>query len=147
MAAAVPKCKAEQVEALMQAYPKVLVLGSDPDASFLAETLAPFAEVKRLEKIPKAFKPLGEENYDAVFCPWESPEGTWRTVLESIQKLRLEVPLIVFCHCGGEREWIEVLEAGAFDLLVPPYSSYQMLAVLEHALASRRGVADCCLSA
>jgi DNA-binding NtrC family response regulator len=130
----------------MQAYPKVLVLGSDPDASFLAETLAPFAAVTRLEKIPKVFNLLEGEDYDAVFCPWESPEGTWRTVLEEVQNRGLEVPVIVFCHCGGEPEWIEVLEAGAFDLLVPPYSAYQSLAVLEHALASRRGVADCCLS-
>jgi DNA-binding NtrC family response regulator len=121
----------------------VLVLGSDPDASFLAETLAPFAAVTRLEKIPKVFNLLEGEDYDAVFCPWESPEGTWRTVLEEVQNRGLEVPVIVFCHCGGEREWTEVLEAGAFDLLVPPYSAHETLAVLERALACGHRIKGC----
>jgi DNA-binding NtrC family response regulator len=127
----------------MAAYPKVLVLGSDPDASFLVEILAQFAAVTKLEKIPRVFKPLEGENYDAVFCPWESPEATWRTVLEQIQSLRLELPMIVFCHCGGEREWTEVLEAGAFDFLVPPYSSSQILALLDGALACGHGMKGC----
>jgi DNA-binding NtrC family response regulator len=126
----------------METKSKVLLLGSGPEASLLAEFLAPFAVVTRLEKVPKAFKPLEGENYNALFCPWEFPEGTWRTVLEEVQNRGLEVPVIVFCHCGGEREWTEVLEAGAFDLLVPPYSSYQMLAVLEHALACGHGMRE-----
>ena len=126
----------------MQTNPKVLLLGSGPEASLLAEILAPFAVVTRLEKIPEAFKPLEGENYNALFCPWEFPEGTWRTVLEEVQNRGLDVPVIVFCHWGGEREWTEVLEAGAFDLLVPPYSSYQMLAVLEHALACGHRIKD-----
>jgi DNA-binding NtrC family response regulator len=127
----------------MQAYPKVLVLGRGPDASLLAEILAPLAVVTRLEKIPKGFKPLEEENYNALFCPWEFPEGTWRTVLEEVQNRGLEVPVIVFCHCGGEREWTEVLEAGAFDLLVPPYSAHETLAVLERALACGHRIKGC----
>jgi FixJ family two-component response regulator len=48
----------------------------------------------------------------------------------------LQIPLVVLSRCGCEKEWIEVLEAGAFDFLVPPYTSSQILAVLEHALTS-----------
>jgi len=131
----------------MQPYSKVLLLGGDEDWSVLEEMLAQYAVVTGVGKVSDALALLKEEDYDVLFCQGELADGTWRTVLEEIQNRRLEVPVIVFCHCGGEREWIEVLEAGAFDLLVPPYSAYQTMAVLEHALASRRRIADCCLSA
>ena len=36
----------------------------------------------------------------------------------------------------GEREWAEALEAGAFDLLAPPYKKHEVLAVLEQAVES-----------
>jgi len=42
-------------------------------------------------------------------------------------------------RAGGEREWREVLEAGAFDLLTAPYCESAVLAVLAHALATRDG--------
>ena len=67
--------------------------------------------------------------------------------MEKVEKPHLRIPVIVLSRCGGEKQWVEVLQAGAFDLLVPPYNSYQILAVLEHALASRPREADCFMSA
>jgi FixJ family two-component response regulator len=76
------------------------------------------------------------EAYAAVFCNWDCADGTWRDVLSKLKELNLQTPLVVLSRCGCEKEWVEVLEAGAFDFLVPPYTSAQILAVLEHAIAS-----------
>ena len=127
--------------------PKVLFVGCDPDGFDVAKILTRFSFVTRVPTIQDAFSIAEEDAYDAVVCPWEFPGGTWRDVLEKVGEMRLQIPVIVLSRCGGETQWVEVLEAGAFDLLVPPFTNYQVLAVLEHALASRRREADCFLSA
>jgi len=133
--------------AMTQAYPNILLVGSDPDGSLLGEMLTHYAAVTRVEGISEALANLETKDYDVLFCQWEIAEESWKSILQEIQKRGREMPVIVFSHCGGEREWTQVLEAGAFDLLVPPYRSYQILTVLEHALASRRKMADCRRSA
>jgi DNA-binding NtrC family response regulator len=111
----------------------VLFIGSNSDGTDVAGILARFASVNRVLTVPDA---LPKEAYDAVFCDWDCADGTWRDVLAKLKELRLPIPLIVLSRCGCEKEWVEVLDAGAFDFLVPPYTSTQLLAVLEHALAS-----------
>jgi DNA-binding NtrC family response regulator len=121
---------------MRQTIPKVLFIGSNSDGADVAEILAQFASVTRVLRVPTALPTQETEAYDAVFCDWDCADGTWRDVLSKLKELHLPIPLIVLSRCGCEKEWIEVLEAGAFDFLVPPYTSTQLLAVLEHALAS-----------
>lgn len=121
---------------MRQTVPKVLFIGSNSDGAEVAEILAQFASVTRALTVPSALPVEGTEAYDAVFCDWDCADGTWRGVLSKLKELNLQIPLIVLSRCGCEKEWVEVLEAGAFDFLVPPYTSTQILAVLEHALAS-----------
>jgi DNA-binding NtrC family response regulator len=47
------------------------------------------------------------------------------------------LPVILLSRIGGESEWLEVIEMGAFDLLVPPYDESYVLSLIEHAAASR----------
>jgi len=116
--------------------PKVLYIGSSSDGADAVGILSQFASVTRVLTVPIALPKEGTEAYDAVFCDWDCADGTWRDVLSRLQELQLQIPLVVLSRCGCEKEWIEVLEAGAFDFLVPPYTSSQILAVLEHALTS-----------
>jgi DNA-binding NtrC family response regulator len=121
---------------MRQAIPRVLFIGSNSNGADAAEILAQFASVTRVLTVPAALPTQEREAYDAVFCDWDCADGTWRDVLSKLKELHLPIPLIVLSRCGCEKEWIEVLEEGAFDFLVPPYTSTQLLAVLEHALAS-----------
>jgi len=115
---------------------RVLLLGSDSDTAPLAQALTTSADVTSVKRIPEAFLLLESGVYDALFCRWESAEMTWRNVAEEMRKRRLNFPVIVFCRCCGEREWVEAIKTGAFDLLVPPYSRCQLQAVLEQVLTS-----------
>jgi DNA-binding NtrC family response regulator len=67
---------------------------------------------------------------------WSFHKGTWNDALEQVRQRSPNLPVIVFCRSGGEQEWVEVLEAGGFDLLVPPYQKDTVLPVLEHAVVS-----------
>ena len=117
---------------------KVLLLGSsDPGTTLLKEILAQHTDASSVSDIPELLSLLSEEPFDALFCDWRFPLGTWWDVLESVQRLYPQLPLIVVCRKGGEREWREVLDAGAFDLLTEPFSERAVLYLLEHALVTR----------
>jgi DNA-binding NtrC family response regulator len=123
---------------MRQIIPKALFIGKNSDGAEVAEILAQFASVTRIWTVPTALPQEETEAYDIVFCDWDCADGTWRDVLSKLKELHLQIPLVVLSRCGCEKEWVEVLEAGAFDFLVPPYTSAQILAVLEHALASSK---------
>jgi DNA-binding NtrC family response regulator len=80
----------------------------------------------------------GSENgqFDVLFCDWRFGDSGWKDALERVQARHPDLPVIILSRTGGEREWMEVLDAGAFDLLVPPYSKPPLLAIVEHAAAS-----------
>ena len=63
--------------------------------------------------------------------------SSMRDALEEVQACYPVLLTIVLCRAGGEHEWTEVLEAGAFDLLTAPHRECAVLSVLEHAVASR----------
>jgi DNA-binding NtrC family response regulator len=114
----------------------VLFIGSNSDGADVAGILAQCASVTRVLTVPAALPTQESATYDAVFCDWDCADGTWRDVLSKLKEMRLPIPLVVLSRCGCEKEWVEVLEAGAFDFLVPPYTGTQLRAVLEHAIAS-----------
>src|SRR5262245_56041084 len=64
---------------------------------------------------------LYDDIFDAVFCGWSHGTGTWLEVLRQVQQSWPDLPVIIYSRTGGELEWLKVLEAGAFDLLVAPY--------------------------
>jgi DNA-binding NtrC family response regulator len=121
----------------MENYPKVLLLDGNPDGAQLEEILKRCAAITRVGSMPEALALAKRGVYDALFCSWELAAGTWRNVLERVRKERLEIPVIVFCHCGGEQEWNEVLKAGGFDLVAPPYDDAALDTLLRHARACR----------
>lgn len=121
----------------MQTQPKVLLISSDE------------AEAKALEGVlsehvilTSTCNPLELENildgssYDAVFCGCSFQTANWSTALHRIRERNPDLPVIIFCGEGGEREWIEVLDAGGFDLLVPPFHKRSVVSLLEHAIAT-----------
>jgi DNA-binding NtrC family response regulator len=123
---------------MTEPYAKALLLDGNPDCEPLETMLEPYAAITRVETIAEALATAQRGEYEVLFCPWEHADGTWRSALEEIRQQQLNIPVIVYCHWAGEQEWCEVLKAGAFDLLVPPYTSHEVCTVLERAAADRR---------
>src|SRR5690349_10715355 len=116
---------------------KVLFLSTDNgESAVLEKLLSEYVVLRKLLHLSELQNELQDGNYDAMFCEWSFHRGTWREVLQQIQHRCPDMPLIVFSRTGGEREWLDVLEAGSFDLLVPPYNRHAVLPVLEHAISS-----------
>jgi DNA-binding NtrC family response regulator len=95
------------------------------------------ATVRRVRSLPELQRVLERhESYDAVFCGWSFQAGTWNDAVGQVHNQCPDLPVIIFSGNGGEQEWVQVLEAGAFDLLVAPYQRRTVLPVLEQAVAS-----------
>ena len=70
----------------------------------------------------------------AVICENNLPDGDWRFLLAEMDKLPVRPNLIVVSHLADERLWAEVLNLGAFDLLLAaPFEASEVLRVTESA--------------
>ena len=121
----------------MLTYPNVLLLTSDArEAAELQRLLSRYVVLTCAGTLEELLELLENGRYDALFCAWSFDSGTWKEALQEVQKRYPGIPLIVLSPCGAEREWLEVLDAGAFDLLAMPYQERMFLAVIEQAGAS-----------
>jgi DNA-binding NtrC family response regulator len=78
------------------------------------------------------------EQVDAslVFCAAE--QEWYKPLLEAIRKERLDVPIIVVSHQTETSEWLDTLQAGAWDYCGPPFQAVQIRWIVESALKSVR---------
>lgn len=121
---------------MMRPLNVVLLSADEPENTDLQRILGEYAVLTPVNSLAQLQSVLKFGEYDAVFCEWSYHEGTWKTALNRLRQRCPDVPVIVFCGTGGEREWAEVLEAGAFDLLSLPYRHDRVIPLLEHAVAS-----------
>jgi DNA-binding NtrC family response regulator len=128
--------------------PNVLLLsGQTDETAVLQDTLSQHVILTPVHTIDELVARLDGGNYDALFCASSFQTGTWIDVLEEVQIHGTDLPIIILGTTSDETEWLRVLEAGAFDLLVPPYAQGTLLAVLEQASASREARVEsipCC---
>ena len=102
----------------MLTYPNVLLLTSDAgEAAELQRLLSRYVVLTCAGTLGELLELLENGRYDALFCAWSFDSGTWNEALQEVQKRYPGIPLIVLSPCGAEHEWLEVLDAGAFDLL------------------------------
>jgi DNA-binding NtrC family response regulator len=118
--------------------PKVLLL-SDQQSEIhnLNHVLADYVTLSSVSDLEQCQQRLAATDYDALLCSWSFREGRWNAALDHVQEQYPDLPVIITHRCGGEKEWAEVLDAGAFDLLVAPFQKQTVLPVLEHAIATR----------
>ena len=122
----------------MLAHHNILLLASEEkESAAIRELLRGHVVLTCAQSLRELRALLQKSDYDAVFCSWAFHAGTWSEVLDVVREESPEVPTIVLSRVGAEQEWVEALEAGAFDLLAPPFRERSLLAVLEQASASR----------
>ncbi|MBI4465751.1 MAG: response regulator [Acidobacteria bacterium] len=117
--------------------PKVLLLVCEKaEKALLQQLLSPHAELAWACNPEEMVEQLGQDAYDTLFCARSLCRGNWQGALEEVQQQYPNLPVIILSPTASEQEWVEVLEAGAFDLLGPPYYERSLLCVLEQAVSS-----------
>jgi DNA-binding NtrC family response regulator len=122
----------------MLRLPKAIILSADPnETAAFEEMLSEYADLKPVATLHELPSVLDDDVYDAIFCAKSFQASTWKDALEDVRESHPDLPFIVLASAPEEKAWVEAIDAGAFDLLVPPYEERQVLAVLEQAFASR----------
>jgi DNA-binding response OmpR family regulator len=90
---------------------------------------------------------LRRRHYDipVMMCEQTSPNGDWRRLLWELGKLPVAPSVIVVSRLAEERLWAEVLNLGAYDLLLgDPFEPAEVLRVTENAWHAFRQVFPAC---
>jgi two-component system chemotaxis response regulator CheY len=63
------------------------------------------------------------------------PDGDWLGVLQIVAQAGANIEVVVCSRLGDHKLWIDVLEQGAYDVLVEPYQHEEILRIVEAAAA------------
>ncbi|MBI3894449.1 MAG: hypothetical protein HY313_00820 [Acidobacteria bacterium] len=121
--------------------PKILLLsGGSMETDRLHGILAKYAAVELAENVPEMLRLLAGSSYSVVLCDRFFATGTWKDALSAVQTRYPALPTVVVSQTRefeeGSQEWVEVLAAGAFDLLLVPSSESAVISLLAHAIVS-----------
>jgi len=78
-----------------------------------------------------------------VICNYILPDGDWKLILAAVHRMPIRLSLVVSSRLADERLWAEVLNLGAFDLLLgDPFDRHEVLRVVENAWWAGEGNAQ-----
>ena len=63
------------------------------------------------------------------------PDGDWRGVLEIVAQACANIEVVVCSRLSDHKLWVDVVEQGAYDVLVEPYQHEEIRRIIEAAAA------------
>lgn len=79
----------------------------------------------------QAFSALNRSEFPVILCEGRLPDGDWRTVREHLAGGPAQ--LIVTSRIADERQWIDALDSGCYDVLTTPFCRQETLRVITGA--------------
>ena len=68
-----------------------------------------------------------------VFTDTELPDGTWADILTVAERAACPVNVVVVARVVDTRFYVQAMEAGAFDFMVPPFNATDLTHVVRCA--------------
>ncbi|HEX8984206.1 MAG TPA: response regulator [Bryobacteraceae bacterium] len=81
----------------------------------------------------EALETLAGSGVSVVICGTELPDGTWRDLLDALNRQPAPPRLIVASSIADDRLWAEVLDVGGYDVLGKPFDSREVIRVVSLA--------------
>jgi DNA-binding NtrC family response regulator len=123
----------------MTVKPKILIIDDEPDMlrgcskilSALGNDPYPVPDGKQ------AINLLNDDEFDLVFCDLLMPEFDGMQVLDAVQKLAPNTPVIIFSAYGTIDRAVSAMKAGAFDFIEKPFETESLRILVEKGLRQR----------
>ena len=80
---------------------------------------------------------LDDQSYNLLFVDAELRGGPWQSLVQLLLKSGKNCEVIVCSRCGDERLWAEVLQCGAYDLILEPYDEREVARIAQCAMDSQ----------
>lgn len=78
---------------------------------------------------------LHQENVDVILAECDFPDGLgWNDLLDEVQNMGGFQPVIVTSRLADDCLWAQVLNLGAYDLLMKPFDGEETVRVLAMAM-------------
>ena len=74
------------------------------------------------------------EGPSLIVCEKDLPDGNWKDVFQCARHLDNPPPLVVVSRHADERLWAEVLNLGAYDVILKPFERSEVNRVMRGAL-------------
>jgi DNA-binding response OmpR family regulator len=118
--------------------PDIMLCTQDSQDRSMFETLAVQANwrIHHARDMGCAVSLLGKRIFRAVICDADQSGDLWRDILSVTADGTTQPRVIVMSRLADERLWAEVLNLGAYDLLVKPLDSAEARRVLTLATAT-----------
>jgi DNA-binding NtrC family response regulator len=115
-------------------------LGCSGEDYRLASRLVDSANVRlhRADSLKQADLLLAGGDARVLLTETKFPGGTWRDALEMGAGRYRNVAVVVAATLAGEAFWLDVLEQGAYDLILKPFVAEELLRILANADACAR---------
>lgn len=68
-----------------------------------------------------------------VMCEHDLSQGSWKELLDFVERLPAPPPVIVTSRVADERMWAEVLNLGGYDVLATPFNSEEVIRTVTSA--------------
>ena len=95
-------------------------------------------EIREAATFGEAVGILDSQGVAVAICDTEIADGEWQVLLANLQDRANPPSLIVSSRLADERLWAEVLNLGAYDVLVQPFDRGEVLRVARMAWMSWR---------
>jgi DNA-binding NtrC family response regulator len=96
-------------------------------------------ETRHVRKCSEAYAALQEAILPTlVFSEASLPDGTWAEVLKATNGTRSSIPLVVISRIVDIRLYLDAMESGVHDLIVPPLSAPDIAYIVRSAIARVR---------
>ncbi|HSD63636.1 MAG TPA: sigma-54 dependent transcriptional regulator [Ignavibacteriaceae bacterium] len=123
----------------MTTKPKILIIDDEPDMlkgcskilSALGNNPVPASDGKQ------AIDLMREDEFDLVFCDLLMPDFDGMQVLDAVQKLAPNTPVIIFSAYGTIDRAVAAMKAGAFDFIEKPFETGNLKILVEKGLRQR----------
>ncbi len=115
---------------------QILVACSDPEGrGALTEALSSTEfELVFSSSVSEARAILARGRVGLVLCAAELRDGCFRDVLREMRQTGLQLPVIVASRSDDVNQYLDAMEAGAFDYIACPYQRSEVKRVLWNAL-------------
>ena len=115
----------------------LLVLSPDRKARLLQALDGGRFQIEYESNMDRARETLGGDvRFDLVFLDAEVSDGVWQSLLDWSRQHGTALAVVVCARMADHQLWGEVLQSGAYDLLVEPFNYTEVGRVVDGALNS-----------
>ena len=120
----------------------LLIIDDDPiHLATMAATLRlklPQAEVETMASAVASLERIRSGRFEAVLCDAQQPGLEGPAFVRAVHKLEPQMPVVLFLEKDDEDATRQMMDAGAYDVLIRPIGAHRLILTMQRAIETHR---------